>query len=40
LAPALIAMIGWMGRLPLVMKARSLPRTGAGIVASERLAMR
>src|SRR6476619_8645171 len=39
-APGRTAMIGWIGRLPLVMNAKSLPRTGAGIVTSDFLASR
>src|SRR5262245_41420216 len=39
-APGLTAMIGWIGRLPLTTYARSLPRTGVGIVTSDFLASR
>ena len=39
-APGRMAMIGWIGRLPLVMNARSLPRTGVGIVTSDFFASR
>src|SRR4051812_43654018 len=39
-APGLIAKIGWIGRLPLVINANSLPTTGVGTVTSDFLASR
>src|SRR5436309_15026015 len=39
-APGRSAMIGWIGRLPLAMKANSRPSTGAGMVTSDFLASR
>src|SRR5437763_5312956 len=39
-APGRTAMIGWIGRLPLQMYARSFPSTGLGTVTSDFLASR
>src|SRR5437763_15710966 len=39
-APGRSAQIGWIGRLPLAMKASSRPSTGVGMVTSDFLASR